>query len=93
MKSYDLNDNEEAWIGTLLNIIFLLIIIGIIYVAYNILSDPDFLSDLGSNAGEGIFGAIAGAVGGFFGGAWNLGKDIGERTSFVPEFIKSLKFW
>jgi hypothetical protein len=93
MKKLSINDNEEAFISTLLNIIFLVLIIGIVYVAYTFLSDPDLLSDFGSNAGEGIFGAISGAIGGFFGGAWNLGKDIGEETSFVPEFIKSLKFW
>lgn len=93
MKPNDLTLDENAFIGKILNIIYLVLIIGIVYFGYTFLSDPDFLSDFGSNAGGSIFGALSGAVGGFFGGAWNLGKNIGEETSFVPNFIKSLKFW
>ena len=93
MKSNDLNTNEQGWFGTLLNIVFILIIIGVVFVIYSLISDPDFFSDFGSNLGGSLFGGISGALGGFFGGAWNLGKNIGERTSFVPEFVKSLKFW
>ena len=97
MKQLSINSDENAFIGKIISLFNIALIIGLLVGAYLIVSNPDvitdFFSDLGEGIGGGLFGAISGAIGGFFGGAWNLGKDIGEKTSFVPEFIKSLKFW
>jgi hypothetical protein len=92
MKHSLIINDENAWISTFLNIVLILLIGGIIYFVVDLVASGD-LEELAEDAGGGLWGGIVGITAGFFGGAWRTGKEIGERTSFVPEFIKSLKFW
>lgn len=86
--SDDLEHNEDGFFGTI-NLLLTVIILGVVafagYYLMNSISDAggfsDWMSNMGSEAGTGVWGAISGAVGGFFGGAWKTGKSIGEATS------------
>ncbi len=90
MKSTKINSDENAWIGTLLNIVLIILIAGLVLFVYDLIASGD-IADLAEDAGGGLWGGIVGATAGFFGGAWQTGKDIGNAT--YPKWINRFKWW
>ena len=71
MKLTKINTDENAWISSLINLILLLAVIGVVYVAYQFLTGTDF-NDLGESVFGGAVDFAAGGIAALFTGKYGI---------------------
>ena len=71
MKTNSLQDDNEAFISSLINLILLLTIIAVVYIAYQFVTGTDF-NDLGGSIFGGAIDFAAGGVAALFTGKYGI---------------------
>jgi hypothetical protein len=88
MKLNNLNQDENAWISSLINLILLLTVIAVVYIAFQFVTGTDF-EDLGGGIFDGAIDFAAGGLAALFTGdkgiftssrtIWNNSKIFGKN--------------